>query len=408
MSVHVALRRSARVPDKIRVARCRRAPELGPRILFFTGGSALRGLSTLLKHYTHNSIHLVTPFDSGGSSAELREAFGMLSVGDLRNRMLALADDGVRGTPELRELFAHRIAGDTSSDRYETLERMLHGDHPLVLAVPEPLRSIVCTDLRYLAARLPKSFDLQGASVGNLALTGGYLSHGRDIDAVLYLFSKLVEVRGVVRPVTPTNGHLMATLEDGTRLVGQHRLTGKATAGIQSAVKELTLVDSLDEAQPLPIDAPEETLELIRSADLLCFPMGSFYSSVVANLLPRGVGRAIAAAECPKIYVPSMGRDPEQFGMTLGGAVQILLERVRADAGDDTPADRILNWVLIDRRDGDYATAMEFSRIKELGVEVLDTTLVAESQRAGADEHAESTRVQVDPQHLCEILLSLV
>ena len=42
-------------------------PALGPRLVFFTGGTALRGLSRSLTRYTHNSVHLVTPFDSGGS-----------------------------------------------------------------------------------------------------------------------------------------------------------------------------------------------------------------------------------------------------------------------------------------------------------------------------------------------------
>ena len=49
-------------------------PALGPRLVFFTGGTALKGLSRSLTRYTHNSVHLVTPFDSGGSSAALREA----------------------------------------------------------------------------------------------------------------------------------------------------------------------------------------------------------------------------------------------------------------------------------------------------------------------------------------------
>ena len=44
MSVRLSLRRAARIPDELRVARCRRAPETGPRILFFSGGSALREL----------------------------------------------------------------------------------------------------------------------------------------------------------------------------------------------------------------------------------------------------------------------------------------------------------------------------------------------------------------------------
>jgi CofD-related protein of GAK system len=409
MSVRVSLRRAARVPDELRVARCRRAPELGPRILFFSGGSALRELSTRLKLYTHNSIHLVTPFDSGGSSAELRKAFDMLSVGDLRNRMLALADDGVRGTPELRELFSYRITDSSAADRHDTLEAMVYGDHPLMAAVPEPLQRIVRTYLRYLADRLPTRFELEGASVGNLVLAGGYLNHGRDIDAVLYLFSKLVEVRGVVRPVTSEHGHLAAVLEDGTRLVGQHRLTGKTAPEIRSPVRDLTLVDSLSDPHPLSIEAPAETRQLIRRAELLCFPMGSFYSSVIANLLPRGVGRSIAAAECPKIYVPSMGRDPEQFGMTLGDAVERIIDQVRLDAGEDTPVERILNWVLIDRRDGHYETRIDPARLKELGVEVVDAPLVADLQGDEGDESAPlRSRERIDSQRLCEILLSLV
>ena len=52
-------------------------PPLGPRLVFFTGGTALRDLSRELIRYTHNSVHLVTPFDSGGSSATLRRAFAM-------------------------------------------------------------------------------------------------------------------------------------------------------------------------------------------------------------------------------------------------------------------------------------------------------------------------------------------
>ena len=96
-----SLTRNAMMPDPIRISRYRKAPELGPKILFFSGGSALNGLSQELKNYTYNSIHLVTPFDSGGSSAKLRHAFDMPAIGDLRSRMMALADETITGHPEV-------------------------------------------------------------------------------------------------------------------------------------------------------------------------------------------------------------------------------------------------------------------------------------------------------------------
>src|SRR6056297_2095826 len=100
------------VPDPIKSERCLRVPELGPRILFFSGGTALRELSQEIIHYTHNTTHIITPFDSGGSSAVIRKAFGMPAVGDLRNRLMALADKSVHGNPAIFDLFTHRLPAD--------------------------------------------------------------------------------------------------------------------------------------------------------------------------------------------------------------------------------------------------------------------------------------------------------
>lgn len=80
------------------------------------------------------------------------------------------------------------------------------------------------------------------------------------------------------------------------------------------------------------MDADPVSLELIGSADLICYPVGSFFSSVLANLLPRGVGGRVVARHCPKIYVPNPGRDLEMSGYSLSGAVERLLEFVRRDS----------------------------------------------------------------------------
>jgi len=151
MAGRVSITREARIPDEMRLARYRRAPELGPRILFFSGGSALRKLSRCLKLYTHNSVHLVTPFDSGGSSAALRDEFHMLSVGDLRNRLLSLADETVQGNPEIYALFSHRLPAEADPNVLRaTVESLADGTHPLIAQVPEPLRSLVLTSLHSL------------------------------------------------------------------------------------------------------------------------------------------------------------------------------------------------------------------------------------------------------------------
>jgi len=62
---------------------------------------------------------------------------------------------------------------------------------------------------------MPESFSLQGANIGNLILAGGFLNNGRHIDPVIFLFSKLVQVRGIVRPISSEYMHLAATLENG-------------------------------------------------------------------------------------------------------------------------------------------------------------------------------------------------
>lgn len=393
MSGPEVVRRRLRLPDLLRVARAQRAPELGPRILFFSGGSALRGVSRKLKTYTHNSIHLITPFDSGGSSATLRRTFGMLSLGDLRNRLMALADESVCGNPEIYRLFSTRLPAELPRPALQArLQGLIAGDDPLLQAVPAPMARLIRTQLEVLGGGLPEDFDLRRASIGNLVLAGGYLSHGRDIDAVAFLFSRLVKVRGLVRPIVDADLHLCAELSDGSYVLGQHRLTGKEVAPISAPVTQLTLSASLERRAPVEVAIEEAVRTLIHDADVICYPIGSFFSSVVANLLPRGVGQAIAATVCPKIYVPNLFPDPEQHGMRLLDAVQTLLRVVRADAGQDTPTCAILDFVAVDGRCVDK---VEQDAVRELGVHVLELPLLG--HKPG----------RVDPQRLCALLLSL-
>ena len=67
-------------------------PDGGSRILFFSGGTALAPVAAELSRHTRNAVHVITTFDSGGSSAELRRAFDMPAVGDIRARKMCIRD----------------------------------------------------------------------------------------------------------------------------------------------------------------------------------------------------------------------------------------------------------------------------------------------------------------------------
>lgn len=368
--------RGVTIPDPMRISRYEKIPELGPRILFFSGGSALNGVARKLKDYTHNSIHLVTPFDSGGSSAVIREFFDMPAVGDLRSRMMALADESVLGNPEIMRLFNYRFDKTTNNDTLRTrLEAMVAGEDDLTKDILNPMRSLICNHLGYFLKVMPAAFNLRGASIGNLILVGGYVNHHRELDPIIFLFSELVKVNGIVRAITEDNYHLAAELEDGTQVIGQHQLTGKEHPPIPCAIKKLRLSSELNSLNRVTTKLKKRNRKLIASADLICYPPGSFYSSLVANLLPYGVAESIANNTCPKVYIPNRGVDPEQIGMSINDQIDILLKRLQGQFEHPVPVTQLLNFILYDSRELNNGE-LDMERFSAMGIQVIDTPLM--------------------------------
>ncbi len=385
----------ARIPDPLKLGRYRKAPELGPSLLFFSGGTALTDLSRILKGYTHNSIHLVTPFDSGGSSAKLRKAFGMPSLGDLRSRLVALADESVTGHPEVYELFTYRFPKREKNSRLkERLGEMAKGSDPLIAHISNPMRRLIRNQLGYFLERMPDDFDLRGASIGNLILAGGYLNNHQHLDPIIFLFSKLVNVLGTVRAIVNDDLHLMAVLENGERIIGQHGLTGKEVAPIPAPIRSLELCQSLDNPKPARASLRKKNRKLIEQADLICYPPGSFYTSLIANLLPDGVAAAIAANPNPKVYIPNRGTDPEQLGMTTDRGLTTLLEQLARDRQGpaEPPAGRqpFLDFVLIDDKHGEASQRPSDALLQRHGIELIETRLIT---RRGAPYYDEELLV---------------
>lgn len=363
-------------------------PPLGPRIVFFTGGTALRALSQQLSLYTHNTVHLVTPFDSGGSSAVLRREFHMLAVGDVRNRLLALADRALVPAAVLR-IWEHRLPANGERDALlQQLYALASTRDPAWQGVPRVFGEILRVHLRYFLDGMPSTFDPRLACVGNLFLVGGFLHHKRQLEPVLDLMTRLLHVRGTVLTIVSDDLHLAASLADGSVVLGQHRITAREGAPLPAPVSSLFLTrhiptsDTSVDAQACKIQPcvcrPPLTPAAgtwVRAADAICYPMGSFYTSVLANLLPQGVGQAVADAPCPKVYIPNSGPDPEQGDMSVAQAVAQILATLRQDVGP-VESRLLLQKVLVDSMRGVYAGGIDAEGIAAQGVDVCDCPLV--------------------------------
>jgi len=259
------------------------------------------------------------------------------------------------------------------------------------------MRKIIRHYLLVFQNAMPADFDLRGASIGNLVLTGGYLENDRHIDPVLYIFSKLVEVRGTVRPVVNKDLHLRAELADGSSVLGQHRMTGKNAPPLRSRITGMQLVHSLSDPTPATASIRNKIRKEIKGADLICYPMGSLFTSIIANFQPQGVGTAISKQGCPKVYVPNTSPDPETMGMTLTDQVQEVLDSLRSDDPDKIAINDVLNFILVDENDALYRGGVDPRAMLQRGLKIIRCPLVTEKSAP-----------HPDPKLLCEALIALV
>lgn len=380
--------------------------EKGPRILFFSGGSALRDLSRIFTEYTHNSVHVITTFDSGGSSATLRAAFDMPAVGDLRCRLAALADTSNPGIKSACEFFERRLPIQERSEKlHQDLEQLCEGNHEWVQSFQGQIAEKFYARLHLFMHYMPEHFDLRGASVGNLILAAGYLENKRSLTPAVEECSNLLNIMGTVVPVSDSPAHLAVRLASGRVIVGQHLFTNKRVMNdhaslvkTEGPITDLWLSHDIESPDLLPVDANLAVAEELRQTDLICYPIGSFYSSVIANLLPRGVGRAIADASCRKVFVPNPGPDPELFGHNLQQQVEAIQKAVSKDDPSIKLSD-VLNVVVVDKSAGVYGDIPK-KWLESLGVAVLDFRFVNTTSSS-------RTFVKVDERRLSKLLVAL-
>jgi uncharacterized cofD-like protein len=241
----------------------------------FGGGTGLPSLLGGLKENPWIDLHaIVTMFDSGGSSGQLRDELGVLPPGDVLKCALALA----RNEREARAILLARLP-------------MLEHGHD----------------------------RLAGHTGGNLLLSMMEQYTGGDFLAAVDGLRALLGCRGHVWPITVERSTLCAEYHDGSRTRGEVEVDAGQAGG--RPIGRLWL-DPPAAIHPRVADA-------VRDLDAAIIGPGSFFTSLLPIFMVDGCAQALAAVRGPIIYVANLlteGRGMD--GFTAADAVNRLTEAI--------------------------------------------------------------------------------
>lgn len=258
----------------------------GYKIVAVGGGTGLATLLRGLKKRTSNLTAVVTVSDDGGSSGRLQKELGVLPPGDVRNCLVALADDEAMVT----DLFRYRFE---------------------------------------------EGAGLSGHSFGNLFLAAMTGITG-NFDTAIKESSRVLNIKGRVLPATLGVVRLCAELEDGTIVEGESNISNS-----RERIRRVFF-------DP-PFAAPlNEAIAAIRDADAIVLGPGSLYTSILPNFLVDRIGREVAASSAVKMYVCNVMTQPgETDSLTASEHVEALFACAGARVCDyvvvnDEPPSKLL------------------------------------------------------------------
>ncbi|KND00487.1 uncharacterized protein SPPG_04803 [Spizellomyces punctatus DAOM BR117] len=236
--INIPLSARFRFRDDIPVSACS-----SPRsIAVFSGGSAMNTFVTLLQSFTDDTAYIMPVSDDGGSTSEIIKVLGGPGIGDLRSRVVRLAETGSAESRAVHDLLSYRLPFDTLNANSPTSNpsiptakavwfEILEGRHVLWQGISDPYRETIRAFLAHFQHELVKSatrrppFEYQGGSIGNFFLTGSRLFFD-NLDAAVFQFARIMRVppRTEVVPVLATARGVVtiaAALRNGEVIVGQ-------------------------------------------------------------------------------------------------------------------------------------------------------------------------------------------
>lgn len=220
---------------------------MNKRVVILGGGTGTSTLVRGLKQFPLDISVVVPVSDDGKSSGKLREEFDIPAVGDLRKVLSSLSET----EPLFEKLLEYRF--DTNS-------------------------------------------DLNGHPVGNLLLTALCNITGNMSDGIEAL-SNVLNLKGKVLPLTEDKAVLMGEMEDTSIIEGEHNITESPKKIKRIFYKESPLINS-------------DVIKNIRKADMIILSMGSLYTSIACNLIPKEIIDEIDKSSAKILYVCNMFTQP--------------------------------------------------------------------------------------------------
>lgn len=294
-------------------------------IVIIGGGTGTFTLLAGLRKYPTNNSVIVSTADDGGSTGVLRRELGVMPVGDIRQCLVGLSYT----EKVMRDLFSYRF--DRGS--------------------------------------------LAGHTVGNIILAGLERITG-DIEKAIGTGATMLNARGAVIPVTRMPTVLSATYADGRKVSGEHHID-EPERPRSSAIRSLSLSPS-GPANP-------RALAALAAADAIIFGPGDLYTSVLPNLLVKGVAERIRVSRAKKIVVTNiMTKRGQTDGFQASDFVRVLagyLDKKKGDVPIDIalvnnkkPASSALTSY---RKEHARYVVPDEARIRAWGVDVVATDLLS-------------------------------
>ncbi len=268
------------------------------KIACIGGGSGLSALLSGLKQYADletaerqiidldSLAAIVTVSDDGGSSGRLVEEFGVLPPGDIRRLLYTLSD-----ADEISGLFEYRFSSNG---------------------------------------------DLGGHTIGNLLLTALTKIQG-NFPKAIQAASRLLSVRGQIIPVTLDSTVLCAELANGEIVRGESTIPMRENREPIKRVffeqrengRENELAHHSNE-EDYNCQAHQSAIDALVNADAIIIGPGSLYTSIMPNLVIKGIVETIQRSNAVKIYVCNVMTQPgETDGYAVTDHVNAILDHAK-------------------------------------------------------------------------------